>query len=497
MSELRNRAATSVKWVGAATLSRAGAMYGSLLLTSQHMTAEEFGVFNIALLIMGYGQTLADGGLRDTLIFRQDLNRRLFSTVVWMSAAFSVVMFLVFWTGSGIAAAIFHMPALTVYMPLIAFGIGVLTFGGPFQALLEKNLEFGIQGTLDIVGAAVLLGTVLVVLAVVGSGIQALMIGNIVYAVVRTGLLVLAGTRRMKVALVFCWGDAREVLGFGIFRSLEGILLQSVRRMDQILIALFFGPAVVGAYAFAWQLVVDPVAQLNAIFNRVLFPSLVQLRPHPERLSAAYIGGVRMIALVTTPLPVFASAAAALYVPMLFGPHWSSAVALMPFLAPMAAMRAVINPVGSLMVALGHPRRMLLWQAGVATGTFTAMLPALLTHDIRLVLVGICAAYIVTFVCHVLLLIRPALPGLDVRSFFKRIFVLPLVATMAEYGSILGVMAALRDTPALAVLAVAAVAGGVSYLLLYGLLARPLLRDLVHFATRSGPLHQQPRATAI
>ena len=445
----------------------------------------------------GTAETLAEGGLRDTLIYRESLNRRLFSTVVWMSAAFSLVMFLVFWAGSGIAAAIFHMQALADYMPLIAFGIGVLTLGGPFQALLEKNLEFNIQGTLDIIGAAVLLGTVLVVLAATGSGIRALMFGNIAYAIARTGLLVLAGNRRMKVALVFCLRDAREVLGFGIFRSLEGILLQSVRRMDQILIGLFFGPAVVGAYAFAWQLVVDPVAQLNAIFNRVLFPSLVQLRPHPERLSAAYTGGVRMIALVTTPLPVFASAAAALYVPMLFGPQWSDAVALMPFLAPMAAMRAIINPVGSLMIALGHPRRMLFWQAGVAAGTFAAMLPALLAHDVRLVLAGVCAAYVVTFVCHVFVLIRPALPRLDLRHFFGRIFVLPLVAMTAEYGSVLGVTAALRGTPALAVLAAAAVVGGASYLLLYGLLARPLLRDLVHLASRSAALRQRPRATAV
>jgi len=251
------------------------------------------------------------------------------------------------------AAVVYHQPRLLGMLMLAAGVFALNPFGQISRALLQKHLRFDAIGRADIL--ANLAGAVCAVaLLYAGSGVYALIWSQLLATALRSASLGLSGRGLLRARFRLRLGEIRFFLHFGLFQVADRIVNYLYMRLDQFLIASLLGPQALGFYAMAWTLIVEPVYRINPIITSVAFPIFAQRQHDRRALRRGYLLVVRLLATINAPLLLGFAAIAPTAVPFILGGRWQPAVPLVEILSVVALVRTVVNPVGSLVLAVGR-----------------------------------------------------------------------------------------------------------------------------------------------
>jgi lipopolysaccharide exporter len=358
---LRTIAAKSVRWTTLSALATAGAQLLQMYIATQIVSPEELGLFAIVLLVIGFFRVFSDGGFTFGIIHRQQISPEELTSVYWISVAVGVALYgAAAAVGAPLVAWAYGEPRLHTLVTLGALSFMIVPFGLMYATLLRKQLQFGPLAIIEICAAlAGPLGTIAAAWA--GHTVTALIFGLLMTNVVRCGLLILIGGRTWRPRLHLRFQAARYFVGFGLYQIGNRFINYLSSRADQILIGAFLGPEILGYYTLAWNVVVQPVYAINPIMTRVFAPILATVQDDLPRLRRGFLSLIGLTSMVNTPLLLGFAAIAPIFLPMVFGPQWTPAVPIIPFLAVVGAVRAIGNPTGALIVARGRPDLGLRW----------------------------------------------------------------------------------------------------------------------------------------
>jgi PST family polysaccharide transporter len=122
---------------------------------------------------------------------------------------------------------------------------------------------------------------------------------------------------------------SRDLLSFGFGHSLAQLGLVLSQQSDNLVVGRWLGPAALGIYGRAYNLMVLPATVFGKIVNRVLFPIMAQVQNERERLAGGYERALAIVALVSLPVSATLWIVAPEFIPALLGPKWTAVV--LPF----------------------------------------------------------------------------------------------------------------------------------------------------------------------
>jgi lipopolysaccharide exporter len=412
MPTLREHAASAGKWSAVATFARLLTSYGLFLVVAPFMSVEEFGLFSLVLMVVNLGQVLSEAGLRDAVVYKSELTAEVFSSIFWLCCFIALSVFVVVQAAAPALGDFFQFADLDTWIHVAAPIATALAIGAPYQAVLEKEFLFRPLAIIEVMSGLVGLG-LSVIWVVLGSPFAAILGGLTLRAVVRTGLLFAAGNSRVTLK----WHFSLSALGgagrFGAFRTLDAVVGLLLHRADRVLIAYLLGQEALGVYAFAWHIAVDPMQRLAPIFTQVLFPALSKIDSNPARVAKAYCKGLKVIGATSLPIVGSVAVCAPAVVPLLFGRQWDAAVPLIEILCIAAVMRVVVAPVGTLLMSRGRPDINLYWNFGTSVLAGAGVTGAALMSGLLGVVTTLAGLYVLFFLAHPTLLVRPVLPELQ------------------------------------------------------------------------------------
>jgi O-antigen/teichoic acid export membrane protein len=306
-----------------------------------------------------------------------------------------------------------RFPDLESWIRISAPIATVMAIAAPYQAVMENDLRFKALARIEILSSLAALALTIAWIFF-GSALAALVGGMMLRAALRTTLLFVAGVPQIAPEFRFSAANLNLVGRFGVFRTTDLALGFFVRRLDRILIAYFFGQEALGIYAFAWSIAVEPTERLIPTFTQVLFPGFSKIKTDLGRIARIYCKGLKVISAINLPIVVIVAVCAPAAVPMLFGQHWTSAGPLIEILSVVAAMRVVMAPSGVLLMSQGRPEITLYWNIGIAVIGTAAMVIIAAIGDVMGVAVAFAGLYVVLFVVHPRLLLRPVLPDIPI-----------------------------------------------------------------------------------
>jgi O-antigen/teichoic acid export membrane protein len=291
------------------------------LVTSRILTPGEFGAVAMAVAIVSVIGTLVPVAFGEALVQRVELEERHTDTVFWLTAAMALA-------GAGALALLAPRIAVWTSTPLLTWILPILSVRLIFDAgltvpgaLITRRMEFryiAIRTTLaNGIGAALCLWMV-----THGYALMALVLSQVVTSVAAFAIsLAAAGWRpgfRLSLAAL---ADLRR---FGLF-SMGGRILNEAR-LDQLLLGLVLGPAVLGLYFFARRLFMMLRDLTAGVFAPVTNVLLASLQSDEARRREFYLAAC--FASASLAFPVFAGliAVAPGAVPVVFGEQWSEAV---------------------------------------------------------------------------------------------------------------------------------------------------------------------------
>ena len=145
-------------------------------------------------------------------------------------------------------------------------------------------------------------------------------------------ILATVGWRSSRPKLHFRWSDTRGYVSFGLYQMGERSVNQLASNLDYLIIGRVLGPAVLGPYSLAYQLVVMPIFKINPVLAGVAFPVFALRQRNLDALRRGFARMSGLLVFAVYPFLVGLIVLAPLVVPVFYGDRWAAAIPLVQVL---------------------------------------------------------------------------------------------------------------------------------------------------------------------
>ncbi len=143
------------------------------------------------------------------------------------------------------------------------------------------------------------------------------------------------------------------------------------RNADKLIIGSSFGPAALGVYGLAYQVMTVPLVLISWPLSGVLLAYLSRSISDSNSFSNLVSSALFVVALLIFPFCTFIYASSELISLHIFGGRWSDLQWVLEFLMPLSAVQSLAALNGSVLISQGRFRLNLL--LGIANGTITTL----------------------------------------------------------------------------------------------------------------------------
>lgn len=483
---LRGRVLRGLGWKVATQVVLQGSRAIVSVALARLLLPEEFGLAMMAVVVSTLALIFSDMALGAALIQRKELTQGDRSTVFWLSVIVGSVFTAACALLAGPLAALYDEPRVESLFVLISPVFVLTALGSTHTTLLTREMDFKsleirmMLGTLA--GAAV--G---VTAAAMGVGSEAIIIQYLITAATSTVLVWV--TLRWRPSLIFSTATLRSLGGYSARVFGSRVLFYVSRNADSLLIGRFLGPAALGAYTVAYNVMLVPFSKLAGPIQEVMFPAMARIQDDRRRIGSIWLRVNHIVAAFALPGMLGLIVIAPEFVSVVLGDRWQAAVTPIQILAWVGVLQSLVRLNGSVQQACDRTDVMFRWSLLIASANLVAF-----AVGVSWGIVGVAVAYALTntLLQPVNVWLTGRIVGISLATFCRN-----LAGTVRATAVMLAAIVPLRqllvaeDVADSLRLAAVAVVGGAVYALAAALLDRPLLDEL-----RSLRRGRAPRAVA-
>lgn len=336
---LTQRVVRSAAWtLPTSLLSRAVGLIGTLIL-ARFLAPGEYGEVSAAWIMIQTATSVTTFGVGIYLVANRDVSRDetfhatcffLLTGVLVIGLALALRGPLGQWTDA---------PNVGRFMPIFALSGLIERIAFIPERVMVRQLRFGWLSIARAAGEFTFTG-VSIVLAAMGVGAMAIAWGNLARVVLRSVAIMAAVDRRdwlefhrLRFATLY------KIVSYGIYVSISSIATFGMRRWDNLLVSRYFGPAVMGAYNYAYNLADTPAVAVGEQISDVIAASF----PYAEedKRAGALVRACTMISLIMFPLAFGLGAVAPTVARTFFDQKWANVGTMLVYLSVLSAPRPI------------------------------------------------------------------------------------------------------------------------------------------------------------
>jgi lipopolysaccharide exporter len=322
-----------------------------MVVLARLLAPDDFGVFAVGLIVLGFLEFLSEGGIEFALIREQAADREHYDSAWTLQILLGLFTAGVIVAMAPLVAYIFNEPRAELVVQLIALRPAFRAFNNIGVVTFLKEFDFRMEFVFDV--ARNLIDTVLtIVLALVLRDYMALVIGA-------------AAGAALGVAFTYIIHPYRPRLSFKKIRdiwSFSGWLLVSYAAeevgnlADRTVVGVIAASNVLGIFHMASTL--SGVIMHSTIFPlwRGLFPAYSKMAEDPEDLARGFYSVFRWVVVVSCVAGFGVASVAPNLVVVMLGEKWAPAIPLVPWLACAVALNGVVDNPLLVVTALGRTR---------------------------------------------------------------------------------------------------------------------------------------------
>jgi PST family polysaccharide transporter len=220
------------------------------------------------------------------------------------------------------------------------------------EGLLVKDKNFKLLSLVE-AGRDLTSAIVTVVLALLGFGYWALVLGNLAAALLRSTVIQIARPFRyarpkldeMRKPVTFSWHVFVSILAWSAYSSLDNITAGRV-----------LGQTALGLYGMAWTIANTPLEKVVSLVTAIVPTYLASVQKDAAALRKYLLTLTEALALITFPTTIGLALVAGEAVPLFFGRKWVDAILPLEVLCVYAAVRSVVALLPKLLTAVGYAR---------------------------------------------------------------------------------------------------------------------------------------------
>ncbi len=330
-SSLKGFALRGMLWMSWGKAGRALLQIGVLAVLARLVSPADFGLVSAAFIFIEFAAIFAQIGMGKGIVQHPSLRSEHITVAFHTSVLLGLLLTSMTWFLAPAIADFFRIEALTPVLRVMSFSFPLRSIGIVPESLLQRELRFRWLANCELASYAFGYGCVGIALAMLGWGVWALVSAHLAQTTANT--LVLLFARPVHINLRFERQAFRELLYFSGGYTLGRIANHFASEGDNFVVGRSLGPAALGLYGRAFQLMAVPADIFGGILDSVLFPTMARTQNDRQRLASAYRRGISLVSLVMLPSSVVFCLLAPEIVETILGASWTAAIAPFQFLA--------------------------------------------------------------------------------------------------------------------------------------------------------------------
>lgn len=326
-----------------------------LLVTSilaRLLTKEEIGVMGAALVAVNYLTIIKDLGLGTALIQKRGDVNEAANTVFTINIVLGFLLSILVIPLAPYVGDYYNDPQVTSVLRWLGVSFAINAFGAVHVVWLLRDLDYR-RKALPEMGNSLVKAVVSIAMAVAGYGVWSLVAGQI--AGTLTSVILVWVILPWRPRLSIDRGIATSLFKFSSSVVSSDVLTVFVDNLDYLIVGRMFGLAALGIYTFAYRLPEMLVIGNLWILGSIAFPAFSSIQDKPDEMRRGFLGSVRIVELIVTPIALGLIIAADLLVRVVFGEEWIEIVPILRVLAAFAWIYSIGFHVGGVYKAVGRP----------------------------------------------------------------------------------------------------------------------------------------------
>ncbi len=347
------------------------------IILARHLSSSDYGVVGFAMIFIGFLQQFNDLGITSSIVQKETIQDDELYTAFTLKLILGFLIFSASYAWACLSEKAFDNPAVKWVVVILAAGLFINGLGFLPTTLLTRQLKFKLL-TIPQIGSRLVATAVSIAAVYLGFRYWSIVLSNVAANIATVAIVWMLCPLPWK----FRWDSraAKEHLKFGSHLFFAGLMIFVLFNADNFVIGTVNGAAMLGFYtiAFNWSTkATDFIAQ--AIHN-ILTSTFSRVQQDTERLKRGYLAILEYVSfaavLANTLLMILSRELLVLVLGGGTG-KWLPALLALEILCVYGVIRAVLEPVGSVIVAVGRPSLVFKSNAIVAALQAACLYPAL------------------------------------------------------------------------------------------------------------------------
>lgn len=326
---LKNKTIKGVGWSAIDNMVQTGVTFVVSIVLARLLSPDDYGLIGIIAIFTMVCMTLINGGFTTALIRKKDATDDDYNTAFIVNLCVSLVLYAIIFICSPLIADFFNREELIDLTRVSSLGMVIGALALVQQTRLTKRIDFKSQTKITLV-ASVSSGLAGIVLALIGFGVWALVVQQLISHILRTVLLWLVN--KWIPNFRFSSKSFHELFGFGWKMMVSHVLDTVWKELYQVVVGKFYSPATLGQYTRSKQFSKLLSQNLTQVIQRVTYPVLSNIQDDKERMVAAYRKIIKTTMFVAAISMFFLGAISEPLLYCLIGPKWHDAAVYLPLI---------------------------------------------------------------------------------------------------------------------------------------------------------------------
>lgn len=326
--DLKTTTITSLFWKLFEQGGAAAITLGVQIVMARLLAPDEFGMLAIMLVFVNVGNVIVQSGLNTAVIQAPDVSARDYSTVFWMSLVMSVVLYGAIFVAAPYIASFYAMPAVVWPLRVLVLVLIVNAYNSIQEAIVARNLEFH-KTFRSTVGAGLVSGTAGIVSALMGAGIWALVLQQLLYQGCKCAFL--AVQIPWKPQLSFERERAVVLFRFGWKLLVSGLLDQGYQSLSDLIIGKVFTSTDLGYVSQGKKYPQALGTVLDGAIQPVMLSAVAKVQSNRDQVKRLARRALKTSTFLIVPAMATFAVCAEPLVALLLGEKWLPCVPFLQF----------------------------------------------------------------------------------------------------------------------------------------------------------------------
>lgn len=337
-----------LRWLTFLKVCTKGLVLLKIVTLARILSPRDFGLFGIVVIMLALTEMLTETGINPFLVQTPKDPKKYINTAWHVSIVRGAIIGIILALITYPLSWFYHEPTVVPLMWVAVCIPLIKGFINPSVALFQRTFAYHkdviirliliVVDVLSAIGLAYLLRSPL-----------ALIISQLISVCVEVAITLVFVSPKPK--FIFEFAKFKEVLRFGAWLNLSGVLAYLGSNLDNLIVAKLLGTTTLGYYDTAFNVSQTAIGEVGDISAQTVFPIFGKITHDRPRLTRAFFLSTSLLAvLLLAPLIILFVYAEPL-VRFVLGEKWIPILPILPFLLGAAYMQAINNICSPLYIA--------------------------------------------------------------------------------------------------------------------------------------------------